>query len=120
MVARRNEIAARYDAAFAELDGLVRLPRRRPDVRHTFVIYVIMTGQRDAMLAHLRANGVDARIHYPIPMHLTRAGRKMGHAEGDFPVSEAYARETITLPAHQYLDDAQVEHTIAAVRSFFK
>lgn len=119
VVARRNGIAARYDAAFADLDGRVRVPRRRPEVRHTFVIYVIMTEQRDAMLAHLRANGVDARIHYPISMHLTRAGRKMGHKEGDLPVSERYARETITLPAHQYLTDEQVEHTIKAVQSFF-
>lgn len=119
VVARRNEIAARYDAAFAELGGAVRIPTRRPEVRHTFVIYVIMTEQRDAMLAHLRANGVDARIHYPIPMHLTRAGRKLGYQEGNLPVSEAYARETITLPAHQYLDDGQVAHTISAVRSFF-
>jgi dTDP-4-amino-4,6-dideoxygalactose transaminase len=119
VVARRNEIAARYDAAFAELNGRVRLPRRRPEVRHTFVIYVILTEKRDALLAHLRDRGVDARIHYPIPMHLTRAGRKLGHREGDFPVSEAYARETITLPAHQYLTDQQVEYTIEAVRSFF-
>lgn len=119
VVARRNEIAARYDAAFAGLGGAVRVPRRRPGVRHSYVIYVIMTEQREAILAHLRAQGVDARIHYPIPMHLTRAGRKFGHREGDLPVSEAYARETITLPAHQYLSDEQVEHTIAAVRSFF-
>jgi dTDP-3-amino-2,3,6-trideoxy-4-keto-D-glucose/dTDP-3-amino-3,4,6-trideoxy-alpha-D-glucose/dTDP-2,6-dideoxy-D-kanosamine transaminase len=119
VVARRNEIAARYDAAFAALGDRVRVPRRRAEVRHAFVIYVLMTEQRDAMLAHLRAHGVDARIHYPIPMHLTRAGRKLGHGEGDFPVSEAYARETITLPAHQYLTDAQVAHTSEAVRSFF-
>lgn len=119
VVARRNEIAGQYDAAFAELEGRVRIPRRRPEVRHTFVIYVIMTDERDAMIAHLRARGVDARIHYPIPMHLTRAGRKLGHNEGDFPVSEAYARQTITLPAHQYLTDEQVAHTIEAVRSYF-
>ena len=120
VVARRNEIARQYDAAFAELEGRVRLPRRRPEVRHSFVIYVIMTEQRDAMIEHLRARGVDARIHYPIPMHLTRAGRKLGHKEGDFPITEAYARETITLPAHQYLTDEQVAHTIATVRTFFE
>ncbi len=119
VVVRRNEIARQYDAAFADLDGQVRLPRRRAEVRHSFVIYVVMTEQRDAMIAHLRARGVDARIHYPIPMHLTRAGRKLGHTEGDLPVTEAYARETITLPAHQYLTDEQVAHTIEAVRSFF-
>ena len=119
MVARRNEIARRYDRAFADLSGQVRVPRRRPDVRHSFVVYVVMTEQRDEMLAHLRARGVDARIHYPIPMHLTRAGRKLGHHEGDLTASEAYARETITLPAHQYLTDEQVAHTIEAVRSFF-
>jgi dTDP-4-amino-4,6-dideoxygalactose transaminase len=52
-------------------------------------------------------------------MHLTRAGRKLGHQEGDLPMSEAYARQTITLPAHQYLTDEQADHTMAAVRSFF-
>jgi dTDP-3-amino-2,3,6-trideoxy-4-keto-D-glucose/dTDP-3-amino-3,4,6-trideoxy-alpha-D-glucose/dTDP-2,6-dideoxy-D-kanosamine transaminase len=119
VVARRNEIASQYDAAFGALGGRVRLPRRRAEVRHTFVIYVIMTEQRDAMISHLRDRGVDARIHYPIPMHLTRAGRKLGYAEGDFPVTEAYARETITLPAHQYLSDEQVAYTIEAVGSFF-
>jgi dTDP-4-amino-4,6-dideoxygalactose transaminase len=119
VVARRNEIAARYDAAFAELAPALRLPRRRPEVRHTFVIYVVMTERRDELQAHLRARGVDARVHYPIPMHLTRAGRKLGHREGDLPVSEAYARETVTLPAHQYLTDEQVAYTIEAVRSFF-
>ena len=119
VVARRNEIARRYDAAFADLDGRVRFPRRHAEVRHSFVIYVIMTDDREAMIAYLRARGVDARVHYPIPMHLTRAGRKLGHREGDFPVSEAYARETITLPAHQYLTDEQVAHTIDAVRAFF-
>jgi dTDP-3-amino-2,3,6-trideoxy-4-keto-D-glucose/dTDP-3-amino-3,4,6-trideoxy-alpha-D-glucose/dTDP-2,6-dideoxy-D-kanosamine transaminase len=120
VVARRNEIAARYDAAFAELGGQVRIPTRRPKVRHTHVVYVIMTERRDALMEHLRTNGVDARIHYPIPMHLTRAGRKLGHREGDLPVSERYARETITLPAHQYLDDEQVAYTIEMVHSFFQ
>jgi dTDP-3-amino-2,3,6-trideoxy-4-keto-D-glucose/dTDP-3-amino-3,4,6-trideoxy-alpha-D-glucose/dTDP-2,6-dideoxy-D-kanosamine transaminase len=119
VVSRRNAIAEQYDRAFASLEGQVRIPRRRPEVRHTFVIYVIMTEQRDSMIDHLRSQGVDARIHYPLPMHLTRAGRKLGYREGDFPVSEAYARETITLPAHQYLTDEQVAHTIAAVQSFF-
>src|SRR5262249_12163661 len=90
VVARRNEIARQYDAAFLAPDGRVRIRRRRAEVRHSFVIYVILTEQRDAMIDHLRSRGVDARIHYPIPMHLTRAGRKMGHKEGDFPVTEAY------------------------------
>jgi aminotransferase EvaB len=119
VVARRNEIAQQYDRAFEALEGRVRIPRRRLEVRHSFVIYVIMTERRDAMLEHLRARGVDARVHYPIPMHLTRAGRKLGHWEGDLPVSEAYARETITLPAHQYLTDEQVAHTIETIQSFF-
>jgi aminotransferase EvaB len=119
VVARRNEIAERYDNAFAELGGRVRIPRRRAEVRHSFVIYVILTEQRDALVAHLQARGVDAKVHYPIPMHLTRAGRKLGHKDGDLPVTEAYARETITLPAHQYLTDEQVTYTIDAVRAFF-
>jgi dTDP-4-amino-4,6-dideoxygalactose transaminase len=120
VVARRNEIAERYDRAFAELDGHVRLPRRRTEVRHSYVIYVLLTDRRDDLVTYLQARGVDAKIHYPIPMHLTGAGRKLGYREGALPVTEAYARETITLPAHQYLTDEQVTYVIDTVRDFFR
>ena len=119
LIARRNEIAARYDRAFADLEGKVRLPRRRPEVRHAHVIYPILTDRRDDLVAHLKSHGVDAPIHYPTPMHLTKAGRKLGYKEGDLPVSEAYANQTLTLPAHQFLTDEQITYTIDTVRAFF-
>lgn len=119
LIAKRIEIATRYDRALSELDGKVWFPRRRSEVRHAHLVYPIMTENRDDLIAHLKGRGVGAPIHYPLPMHLTRAGRKLGYKEGDLPVSEAYANKTLTLPAHQFLTDEEIEYTIDSVRSFF-
>jgi len=78
-----------------------------------------MTEQRDEMIAFMKSRGIGTPIHYPLPMHLTRAGRKLGYKEGDLPVSEAYASQTLTLPAHQFLTDEEIAYTIDSARAFF-
>jgi dTDP-4-amino-4,6-dideoxygalactose transaminase len=62
---------------------------------------------------------VDAKIHYPIPVHLQKAARHLGYKEGDFPVSERDARCILTLPAHQHLTDEELDYTIDQVRAFY-
>jgi dTDP-4-amino-4,6-dideoxygalactose transaminase len=43
----------------------------------------------------------------------------MGYKEGDFPVSEAYSMEILTLPAHQYLTSEQIEYMLENIRDFY-
>ena len=112
--------AARYDAALAELGDAVQVPRRRPGVKHVFHLYLVRVKERDALLAHLHRRGVEAKIHYPTPVHLQGAGKTLGYRAGDFPVAEADGARSITLPAHQHLSAADIDYTIDQVRSFYQ
>jgi dTDP-4-amino-4,6-dideoxygalactose transaminase len=117
---RRIANAKRYDEAFAQLDEFIDIPRRRPGVRHVFHLYVLRVKRRDELLASLRKNGIDARIHYPIPVHLQKAAMHLGYKQGDFPMAEEHSRTAITLPGHQHLTDDEVSYVIEKVRAFFR
>jgi dTDP-4-amino-4,6-dideoxygalactose transaminase len=66
-------------------------------------LYVIRTDQRDALKEHLASSGVSVGIHYPIPIHLQPAYRDLGYRQGDFPVTEEYAQQTLSLPMYAEL-----------------
>lgn len=117
ILARRNAIAARYDAAFAGLPGL-RLPRRVAGVRHSFVTYQLFCADRDGLAAHCRARGIETKIHYPVPIYRQPALAPYLPAGARFPETDRQAAECLTLPVHQYLDDGQVDLVIDAVREF--
>ena len=116
---RRITNARRYDAAFADLTEFINIPVRRRGVRHVFHLYVLRVKRRDELLAYLRQNGVEARIHYPIPVHLQKAAAALGYKAGDFPMAEEHARTAITLPGHQHLTDEEVGWVIEKVRAFY-
>lgn len=116
---QRISNAKRYDEAFADMSKFIRIPRRRPGVRHVYHLYMVRVKRRDELLAYLHRKGVEARIHYPIPLHLQKAAQYLGYKEGDFPVCEEDSRTIITLPAHQHLGDDEVDYVIEQVRSFY-
>lgn len=111
--------ARRYDAALAELPDFVQIPKRRPGVNHVFHLYIIRAKRRDELLAYLQQRDIEAKIHYPIPVHLQAAAEYLGYKAGDFPVAEADSRTIITLPAHQHLTDDQLDYTIAQIQAFY-
>lgn len=119
ITARRIEVARQYDGAFADLAPMVRVPVRRPGVKHVFHLYVLRVERRDELLRFLNERGVEAKVHYPIPMHLQEASARLGYKAGDFPKAEADAKSIITLPAHQHLTAAEIDHTIGQVRAFY-
>jgi dTDP-4-amino-4,6-dideoxygalactose transaminase len=116
---RRREIAARYDQAFRDLPG-VRVPPRNSADRHVFHMYMLQVERRDELLAHLGRRGISAKVHYPTPLHLQPASRHLGYCEGDFPVAEAQAKRLISLPAHPYLHEEEVERVVEEVSTFLQ
>ena len=74
---------------------------------------------RNELLAYLNGNGVEAKVHYPLPVHLQEAAKYLGYKEGDFPVSEEDSRTIITLPLHQHLSADEIDYTIEQVLSFY-
>ncbi|HEU4571756.1 MAG TPA: DegT/DnrJ/EryC1/StrS aminotransferase family protein [Candidatus Limnocylindrales bacterium] len=111
--ARRQAIAARYDAAFGELPiGLPVVPDGRVHVYHQYTLNV--GGARDAILADLREAGVGADVYYPLPVHRQSYIQERGlHA--DLPVTDAAAAQTLALPMFPGLTDAEQDAVIDAV-----
>ena len=115
--ARRRENAARYDRLFRESAAAdrVTLPVRSPDCEHIFNQYVVRVPDRDAVRARLEAAGIGSEIYYPMPFHLQECFAPLGYRQGDFPVAEAAAAETLALPIYSELTEAQQREVVDAV-----
>ncbi len=111
--------AARYDRSFADMKEHVRVPHRRPGVKHVYHLYIVRVKNRDSLLAYLQSRGVEAKVHYPIPVHLQKAAQYLGYRAGHFPVCEEDSRNIVTLPAHEHLTAEEIDYTIAQVQSFY-
>jgi dTDP-4-amino-4,6-dideoxygalactose transaminase len=113
--------AAPADVPLAEGGLPLRFPTAPPaPARHVFNQYVVRVPaeRRDALRAHLSERRIGSEVYYPIPLHLQECFRDLGGKEGDLPVSEAAARETLALPIHSDLGEAQREAVAAAVIGF--
>ena len=91
-------------------------PVEAPNVRHVYHLYVIRVPRRDAMLAHLKSKGIDAGVHYPLPVHRQSAYLKQGYGEISLPVTEQVADEIISLPMYPELTGEQIEYVAHTVR----
>ena len=100
---RRAEHAARYEEALGDLP--VVLPLTRPCVEPVWHLYVVRVPRRDEVRNRLGAMGIETGIHYPIPIHEQPAYASLGHKLGDFPVTEAAAREILSLPMYPELPE---------------
>ncbi len=113
-IARRRELAARYDAALA--DTSLTLPTTAPGNSHAYYLYVARHPRRDALLAGLKERGVNCNISYPWPIHTMTGYIHLGYKEGDLPETERAAREIFSLPMYPSLSDAEQDTAIAALR----
>lgn len=97
------------------LEDAVVTPTEMPYARHVYTYYVIRTKQRDRVQAALKERGIDAIIHYPIPLHLQPAYRSLGYRKGDFPVAERQSGEILSLPLYAELEETQIKEVVETV-----
>jgi dTDP-4-amino-4,6-dideoxygalactose transaminase len=116
--AARERLARRYDEALAGVGDLV-LPARVEGRTSAWHLYVVRSARRDELLYHCRGAGVEAGVHYPLPLHLQPAWRHLGYARGDLPATEAWAAECLSLPLYPELTEERQDRVIATVRAFF-
>ncbi|GAJ06437.1 unnamed protein product, partial [marine sediment metagenome] len=120
-VARRQEIARRYDAAFAEIPAVEPLVVRE-DVSHAYHLYVIrldlmqLRATRAEVFAALRAEGIGVNVHY-IPVHLHPFYReRFATGPGLCPVAEAAYERIVTLPIFPHMSDDDMDDVITTLR----
>jgi aminotransferase EvaB len=118
ITAKRIANAAYYDQAFAQ-QRQIRIPPRRGDMRMVYHLYVVFAEHRDELLRHCVGKGIEAKVHYPIPLYQQDALRFLGYRPGRFPVTDRHAREIITFPCDQHLSRTEQDHVIESVREFY-
>lgn len=106
-IARRRELAGRYDELLAGT-GLV-LPRCGEDAFHAYYLYVVRHPARDEIMAKLKENDIFVNISYPWPIHTMDGYARFGGREGDLPHTEKAAREIFSLPMFPSLGDDDQE-----------
>ncbi len=113
---RRERVQA-YTDALRDAPGLL-LPRERAGARSAWHLFTVRTPERDALQAHLKAQGIATAVHYPRPIHLQPAMAAAGGREGDLPVSERLSREVLSLPLYPELPLEDVRRIAAEVMVF--
>ncbi len=116
----RIENAKFYDEALTDLSEHITIPPKKKNVKQVFHTYVIQVKERNKLYRYLLENGIEVKVHYPIPIHIQKACQYLGYKEGDFPVCEAQAKSILTLPVHQHLAEDQLAYVIEMIKKFYK
>lgn len=118
-VARRHQIAKRYNTLLADLPLVT--PWQDKDGYSAYHLYVIRLKLDQIKLSHvevfeaLRAKEIMVNLHY-IPVHTQPYYEKMGFKQGDFPESEQYYAEAISIPMFPTLTDDQQDYVVDALK----
>lgn len=114
--AARRERVVWYNELLADLD--VTTPYEPEWAEAVYHLYVIRVAGRDLIRHRLQEKGIATGVHYPIPLHLQPAFRYLGYKESDFEVTEACARQILSLPVYAELAREQVEEIVAQLGLF--
>lgn len=115
---KRRTHARFYDEQLSIIPE-IDIPPRGAGSHEVYHLYVIHAQRRDALLRHCIENGVEAKIHYPVPIYRQPGLAYLGYREGDFPVTDAHAKSMITFPCDQHLNEKQLHQVTDIVREFY-
>lgn len=107
-----------FDSQLTEVDEIT-IPDRPNDTRQVYHLYVVRAQRRDELKDYLQSCGIDAKIHYPVPMHLQPAARKFSYSRGDFPIAEEICQTVVSLPVHEFITREQQDYTVSKIKDFY-
>jgi len=107
------------DEGLADIPQVTAQKRDVGRIKQVYHIYSLCYENRDELQQYLISHGVDAKIHYPIPMHLQSAAKEYGYQIGDFPVAEAIADSTLSLPVHEFIGPQHIEKMVSLIKEFY-
>ena len=98
----------------------IRCPAVRKQVDPVYHLYVIRTKERDSLRDFLRGQGIQTLIHYPIPIHLQSAYKRLGCRAGDLPITEECSRQILSLPFYPEMAESGIEEVAFQIENFFE
>lgn len=118
ITAQRIENAAYYDRALTQVSG-IEIPPRDRGGRSVYHLYMVFAKRRDALLRHCQERGIEAKVHYPVPLYLQPGLQGLGYPAGAFPEADHQAASLISFPCDQHLSRAEQDYVIETVREFY-
>jgi dTDP-3-amino-2,3,6-trideoxy-4-keto-D-glucose/dTDP-3-amino-3,4,6-trideoxy-alpha-D-glucose/dTDP-2,6-dideoxy-D-kanosamine transaminase len=106
------------DSKLKKLPNIItkdRAPENK-EVFHLYEFRVLNNKLRNKIIKFLIKNKIDAKIHYPIPMHLQPASKIYGYKKGDFPVTEKLANTSISLPVHEFITKKNIDFIVNIIK----
>lgn len=94
------------------------VPSYNTHIYHQYVLR--LSGPSRKLIAYLKGKGIDARVYYPLPLHLQKCFRYLGYKKGDFPESEKASIQTLTLPVYPDLTREEMNYIADSVKEFLK
>ena len=116
---KRISNASYYDYHLSKLPH-INIPPRPEGFKIVYHLYIVFADDRDALLEHCIEAGIEAKIHYPVPIYRQPAVNYLGYSEGDFPVTDEHTKKMITFPCDQHLSIEQMDYVIKTVGEFYK
>ncbi|GBE37510.1 dTDP-3-amino-3,6-dideoxy-alpha-D-galactopyranose transaminase [bacterium BMS3Bbin08] len=114
---KRRQNAYLYNKLLSSLDE-VQTPYEPEWTKSVYHLYVIRAQNRDDLQKYLLENQISTGLHYPVPLHLQKAYKNLGHRAGDFPVSEKIAKEILSLPMYPDLTGQQQERVVETIKKW--
>ncbi len=98
----------------------ITLVKRHKHLKEVFHLYHINVKKRDKLKKYLIKNNIDAKVHYPIPIHLQKAAKFLKYKKGDFPIAEKLANTSLSLPVHEFIKKNHIKHVVNTIEKFYK
>jgi dTDP-4-amino-4,6-dideoxygalactose transaminase len=112
----RKVIANRY---LSEINNpAIVLPSKRPDAEHIYHVFAIRCKRRENLYNYLIQHDIHTQIHYPVPCHLASCYSYLNHKVGEFPKTELYANEELSLPIYVGMPDHEVSYVINTINNY--
>ena len=115
----RIQLANLYSEILKDKEGIV-LPVSSPDCKHIYHQYVIQSDKRDLLKEHLKKQGIETGIHYPVPPHLQKAYDFLNLQKGSLPVTEKLSETILSLPIYNGMKNEDVEYVCEVIEKFYK
>ena len=115
---RRIANANYLDKGLKKIPG-ISIPPRPVEFRLVYHLYIVFAEDRDGLLQYCLDQGIEAKVHYPVPIYRQPALDYLGHKAGDYPVTDAHTTKIITFPCDQHLEQSQLDYIIETVTDYY-
>ena len=115
---KRRRNAKIYDRELKNIKQIF-IPNRNKEIIENFQLYSFLCKDRNRLVKYLNKFGIDAKIHYPKPMHLQKPCIRKNYHKGNFQNVIKISKSIISLPVHEYVSKSDVLFVIKKIKNFY-